>query len=63
VQAVRALQSEGLDFSIHMSVTDWNVDEIPAMIDLVRGLGAKVLNFFFLVRTGLGEQLTDITPL
>ena len=62
VRATRALQAEGLDFSIHMSVTDWNVDEIPAMIDLAGELGAKVLNFFFLVRTGRGERLTDITP-
>jgi radical SAM protein with 4Fe4S-binding SPASM domain len=44
-----------------MSVTDWNLGEIPAMIDLARELQARVLNFFFLVRTGRGEQLTDIT--
>ena len=61
VRATEALRAEGLDFSIHMSVTDWNVDEIPAMIDLARDLGARVLNFFFLVRTGRGEQLTDIS--
>ncbi len=62
VRATEALRTEGLDFSLHMSVTDWNVDEIPAMIDLARELGAKVLNFFFLVRTGRGERLTDIAP-
>ena len=62
VRAAQALRTEGLDFSIHMSVTDWNVEEIPAMIDLAGELGAKVLNFFFLVRTGRGERLTDITP-
>ncbi len=61
VRATEALRAEGLDFSLHMSVTDWNVDEIPAMIDLARDLGARVLNFFFLVRTGRGERLTDIT--
>jgi hypothetical protein len=33
----------------------------PAMIDLANELGAKVLNFFFLVRTGRGQDLTDIT--
>jgi AdoMet-dependent heme synthase len=60
VRATRVLQDEGLDFSLHMSVTDWNVEEIPAMIDLARELGAKVLNFFFLVRTGRGRELTDI---
>ena len=61
VRATEALRAEGLDFSLHMSVTDWNVAEIPAMIDLARQLGARVLNFFFLVRTGRGERLTDIT--
>src|SRR5438094_564744 len=61
VRATEALRAEGLDFSVHMSVTDWNADEIPAMIDLARELGARVLNFFFLVRTGRGEGLTDIT--
>ena len=60
VRATRVLADEGLDFSLHMSVTDWNVTEIPAMIDLARELGAKVLNFFFLVRTGRGRDLTDI---
>ena len=62
VRATEALRAEGIDFSLHMSVTDWNVGEIPGMIDLARELGARVLNFFFLVRTGRGEGLTDITP-
>src|SRR5262249_54380070 len=61
VRATEALRAEGLDFSLHMSVTDWNVDEIPAMIDLARQLGARVLNFFFLVRTGRGAGLTDLS--
>ena len=60
VRATRVLTDAGLDFSLHMSVTDWNVAEVPAMIDLARALGARVLNFFFLVRTGRGRDLTDI---
>jgi radical SAM protein with 4Fe4S-binding SPASM domain len=60
VRATRVLTDAGLDFSLHMSVTEWNVGEVPAMIDLARTLGAKVLNFFFLVRTGRGRALTDI---
>jgi radical SAM protein with 4Fe4S-binding SPASM domain len=60
VRATRVLNDAGLDFSLHMSVTDWNVGEVPAMVDLARELGAKVLNFFFLVRTGRGRDLTDI---
>jgi radical SAM protein with 4Fe4S-binding SPASM domain len=62
VRATEALRAEGLDFSIHTSITSWNAAEIPAMIDLARELGARVLNFFFLVRTGRGESLTDIAP-
>ncbi len=60
VRATRVLADAGLDFSLHMSVTDWNVGEVPAMIDLARELGARVLNLFFLVRTGRGKDLTDI---
>ena len=62
VRATRGLTDAGLDFSLHMSVTDWNVGEVPAMIDLARELGAKVLNFFFLVRTGRGETSLTSTP-
>ena len=62
IRATEALRAEGLDFSIHTSITSWNVEEIPAMIDLASELGARVLNFFFLVRTGRGEGITDITP-
>jgi radical SAM protein with 4Fe4S-binding SPASM domain len=60
IRATEVLRAEGLPFSLHMSVTGWNVGEIPAMIDLAQRLGARVLNFFFLVRTGRGEGLTDI---
>jgi radical SAM protein with 4Fe4S-binding SPASM domain len=62
VRATKILSAEGLDFSIHTSITTWNVDEMSAMIDLAQELGARVLNFFFLVRTGRGADLTDITP-
>ncbi len=62
IRATEALRVEGLDFSIHTSVTSWNVTEIPAMIDLARSLDARVLNLFFLVRTGRGHDMTDITP-
>jgi radical SAM protein with 4Fe4S-binding SPASM domain len=62
IRATEALRGEGLDFSVHTSVMAWNVAEIPAMIDLAAELGAKVLNFFFLVRTGRGEGVTDISP-
>ncbi len=51
-----------LAFQIHFSVTETNAHEIPAMIDFARASGAWVLNFFFLVCTGRGESMTDISP-
>ena len=62
MRAIEALRTEGIEFSIHTNVTSWNVEEIPAMIDLAESLRAKVLLFFFLVRTGRGENIIDITP-
>ncbi len=62
IRAMEALRAEGIDFSIHTNVTSWNVEEIPAMIDLAGSLGAKVLLFFFLIRTGRGQDIIDITP-
>ena len=44
VRATRVLRAEGLDFSLHMSVTDWNVAEIPAMIDLANDFVAHSIN-------------------
>ncbi len=51
-----------LAFQIHFSVTEDNAHEIPAMVDFARASGAWVLNFFFLVCTGRGETMTDISP-
>ncbi|HIE64717.1 MAG: radical SAM protein [Nitrospira sp.] len=62
IRGMEFLQGEGLDFSIHMSVMSWNVSEIPKMIELSKKVGAKVLNFFFLIQTGRGENLIDIQP-
>lgn len=51
-----------LSFQIHFTVTEHNAGEVPAMIDFARESGARVLNVFFLVCTGRGQSLSDITP-
>jgi len=51
----------GLSFQIHMSVHQGNVDEVDAMMAWAHEQGALVINFFFLVCTGRGERMTDIT--
>ncbi|MCP3670684.1 MAG: radical SAM protein [Gammaproteobacteria bacterium] len=52
----------GLPFQVHFSITENNAHELPAMIDFAKAAGAHVLNIFFLVCTGRGETMSNITP-
>jgi len=55
-------RNHGLPFQVHFSVTENNAHEVQAMIDFTKAVGAHVLNIFFLVCTGRGESMSDITP-
>ncbi len=59
--AIDACRSGGLTFQLHFSVTDDNADELEDMIAFAREAGALVLNVFFLVCTGRGEKVTNIS--
>ncbi len=59
---MEACRSNGLAFQVHFSVTEKNADEIGAMVDFATNVGAHVLNVFFLICTGRGESMSDITP-
>ena len=62
LNGIEACKRHDLSFQIHFSVTESNADEIPAMIDFARASGARVLNVFFLICTGRGESMSDISP-
>lgn len=62
VAAVDAMAKAGLDFQMQFTVTRTNYDEIPQLLALAAEKGAKAANVFFLVCTGRGQQMTDITP-
>ncbi|MDO8811169.1 MAG: radical SAM protein [Gallionella sp.] len=62
LNGIEACKRHDLPFQIHFSVTESNADEIPAMIDFARASGARVLNVFFLICTGRGESMSDISP-
>lgn len=59
---MEACRQHGLPFQVHFSVTEKNAHEVDAMIDFAKATGAHVLNIFFLVCTGRGESMSDITP-
>ena len=63
MQGIEACKRHGLPFQIHFSVTESNADEVPGMIAFARAAGARVLNVFFLVCTGRGESMSDISPI
>ncbi len=59
---IEACKRNGLQFQVHFSAQPMNYQELPAVVEWAHTLGARVLNVFFMVCTGRGEELTDITP-
>ncbi len=59
--AFDACRRNDLGFQIHFSVTDDNAQELDDMIAFAREAGAFALNVFFLVCTGRGEKVTNIS--
>ncbi|MDN3513079.1 MAG: radical SAM protein [Candidatus Brocadia sp.] len=61
LNGIEACRRQGIEFQIQTTVTSENFYEIPDIIDFSYNLGAKVFNLFFLVCTGKGQDMTDIT--
>ena len=62
VAGIEACKRNGLQFQVHFSAQPMNYRELPDVIEWAHEKGAKVLNVFFMVCTGRGEELTDISP-
>ncbi len=62
VDGIEACRGEGLEVLVHTTALRMNREEIPQIAELAHGLGAFAFNLFFLVCTGRGEQLTDLSP-
>lgn len=62
VEGMNRCRSAGLDFQVQTTATRGNISEIASIIDYSREMGARVFNLFFLVCTGRGQDLTDLTP-
>ncbi|MDO8142615.1 MAG: radical SAM protein [Candidatus Brocadiales bacterium] len=62
LNGIEACRRQGIEFQIQTTVTKDNFNEIPNIIDFSYNIGARVFNLFFLVCTGKGQDLTDITP-
>lgn len=62
VSAIHLCSKAGLSVQINTVVTRKNYEQLPSLIAYARGLGARVYSPFFLVCTGRGEELTDLSP-
>lgn len=59
--AIDACRKTNIRFQIHFSVTDDNAHELDDMISFAKASKAFVLNIFFLVCTGRGEGISNIS--
>jgi AdoMet-dependent heme synthase len=62
VSAIKVCGEEGLSVQVNTVVTKKNHDELSQLIAYARDIGAKVFSPFFLVCTGRGEEMTDLSP-
>jgi len=62
VTAIRQLVAAGLTVQVNTTVMEQNVDELPAVAELLAQTGAHIWEVFFLVQVGRGTAATPLTP-
>jgi radical SAM protein with 4Fe4S-binding SPASM domain len=55
------LRELGIPFVVQPSIFSWNQHEIAALANKALELGATTVNFYFLVCTGRGQEVTDLS--
>ncbi len=62
VQALEISRAHGLEVLVQTTVMETNYYEIPQLIDFAKEKGAWSFNLYFLVQTGRGEEMNDLSP-
>lgn len=62
LDAISVCLAEGLEVALQTSVLPMNHEEVPRIAEFAHERGVRAFNAYFLVCTGRGEKLTDITP-
>ncbi|MBI5492053.1 MAG: radical SAM protein [Deltaproteobacteria bacterium] len=62
MEAIDILRENKCAFQLQFTATRENKNEIPGIIRLAVEKGAMAVNIFFLVCTGRGQEMTDLTP-
>jgi AdoMet-dependent heme synthase len=62
VRGISCLKDEGLPVQLNVTVTRDNYNEIPGIIRFGKELAITDIHLFFLVPTGRGSMISDISP-
>lgn len=62
IEGIESARRAGLEVQIQMTLNAGNVGELPQVVRFARDVGARLLTVFFLVCTGRGEGLADLSP-
>jgi AdoMet-dependent heme synthase len=62
VDACKALRKNNVLIQVNTTLTQQNYDQIDDIMSLAEGIGVENFHLFFLVPTGRGTKLTDISP-
>lgn len=62
VNACKALRKQGVLVQVNTTLTHDNYDQIDEIMSLAESIGVENFHLFFLVPTGRGVKLTDISP-
>ncbi len=62
VRALEICRRHKLQVLVQTTVMDMNRHEIPQLINFARDKGAWSFNLYFLVQTGRGQQMNDLSP-
>ncbi len=62
VRALEICRANDLPVLVQTTVMDMNYDEIPKLLAFARDKGAWSFNLYFLVQTGRGQQMNDLSP-
>ena len=62
VRALEICRANDLQVLVQTTVMDMNYDEIQKLLAFARDLGAWSFNLYFLVQTGRGQLLNDLSP-
>ncbi len=61
VRALEVAKANGLEVLVQTTVMAMNRDEIPRLIEFARDKGAWSFNLYFLVQTGRGQRMNDLS--